>query len=114
MKYIKIYIRIITIIFITTFITSSLSYLNIINEKTQILSNNIIILVTLLIEGFILGKKKEEKGFLEGIKIGSIISITFLLLRLLIKKNIIIEKILFYFLIIISSTIGSIIGINKK
>ena len=56
MKYIKIYIRIITIIFITTFITSSLSYLNIINEKTQILSNNIIILVTLLIEGFILGK----------------------------------------------------------
>lgn len=114
MKYLKIYSYTFIAIIISILIIASLSYINVISDYTSYIIKDIILLIIVAISSLFLGKKKEKKGYLEGLKFGSLISLTLLLLRIIIKRNIILKKILFYLLIIISSIFGSIIGINKK
>ena len=114
MKYLKTYLKIIMAIIIGTIVIVTLSYLNIISENTfKVLKKGIILLI-LLIEGINLGKKIKKNGYIEGIKLGGIVSLTFLVIGLLINKGITIEKIIFYITMIVITTIGSIIGVNKK
>ena len=114
MKYFKNILIILTTLVINTIIFGSLSYINIINEKVLFFIQYIMLFITLFIEGYYLGKNKDKNGYIEGLINGSIISISFIIINLLTKRDFNIYKLLFYLLIIVVSMLSSILGINKK
>ena len=61
-----------------------------------------------------LGKSTTKKGYLAGLKLGLIISIIFLSLNLIVFKSFQFKNIIYYLIIIITSIIGSMLGIQKK
>ena len=117
MKYLKIIIK--STLFTTgsilllTFLITILNYLDIINGKTLNISKIIIPLFSLNICGYIMGKYATKNGWLEGLKIGLII-VAIIFIYNIIFENISLKDIIFYLALISSSTLGSMIGINKK
>ena len=101
-------------ILILTLITTLLNYFDIINNKILNIINFIIPLFSLALGGYIIGKNSTKNGWLEGVKIGIIFVIIILILNLIFIHNINFKDLIFYCLLILSSIIGSIIGINKK
>ncbi len=75
----------------------------------------IAMILTLFVIGFNFGKKAEKKGYLEGLKIG-IVFIFFLLLInfLFYRTGFSLERLIYYLVLILSSVLGSMVGINKK
>ena len=64
---------------------------------------------------FILGKKSDNKGYLEGIKFGLITTILFLIISFLaFDQGVTISSFIYYLILIITSSIGSMFGINKR
>lgn len=61
------------------------------------------------------GKKATSKGYLEGLKIGaSLIFILIVINLLFYRTGFSLERFVYYIVLILSSTCGSMIGINKK
>lgn len=114
MKYTKIIIKTLIVIIICSLLLGTLSYFDIINENTLKILQITIIFLYLFYNSYILGKNKQNKGYLEGLKYGSIISLIFILFSLLFRRNFTFYKLLYYILIILISVCGSILGINKK
>ena len=86
----------------------------------DILSNNvfkyfkiIILLISCIISGIFIGKKSNNKGYLKGI-IFSLIIIFIFFISSLFLNGFKIYQLVYYLIIIITTTIGSMIGINKK
>ena len=86
----------------------------------DILSNNImkylkivIILFSTFLSGFYIGFKSNNKGYINGLKCSLIIIGIFLLSSLLIKEFKF-TSIIYYLIIIIVITLGSMLGINIK
>ena len=113
MSYIKAIFFNVLELFILLFIITILYYFNLINEKTFSILKLIIILFSIFINSFILGKNTKKKRYIEGIIYG-IILITILLLLTIILSKIKIKLLIFYPLILITSILGSIIGKTKK
>ena len=113
MKYVKNLGIIILPIVIINILLIILSYFNVYNFNLEITS----IIVTLLccfIGGYYIGKRLKSKAFIEGAKNGLIVAVLFLIIRLIFVKNINYLRIIYYLFMIIITTIGSILGINKK
>lgn len=71
--------------------------------------------ILFFIIGFLVGKKATHKGYLEGIKISlSLIFILIVINVLFYQTGFSLERTIYYFILILSSTMGSMIGINKK
>ena len=100
-------------LFISLFIITILYYFNILNDKSYEILKLIILLVTIFINSFLLGKTSKSKGYLEGIKYG-VLLIVLLLVFTLIMYKLQSKLLLFYPLILITSTLGSMIGNVKK
>lgn len=106
---------IISSILILTFIVALLSYFNIMGDKVVSIFKIIIPIVSLLIGGFYIGKRSIKKGFLEGLKIGLIFSILIAIFNYLgLGNSFKVKYLLFYLILIITSILGSMIGINRK
>ena len=119
MKYLKnlgiSFLYIIGFILILTFITTLLSYFNILSDKVTSIVKIIIPIISMFTGGFYIGKRSSKKGFLEGLKLGSIFSIILIIFNYLAVNNSFKFKyLLFYIILIISSILGSMIGINRK
>ena len=117
MKYLKklgfSLIYVISTILVLTFITTLFSYFNILNNKVISIIKIIIPIISMLIGGFYIGKRSLKKGFLEGLKLGSIFSLVLIIFNYLAFDNSFKFKyLLFYLIIIVSSILGSMIGIN--
>lgn len=91
-----------------------LNYTRLFTYSTIVKFNYICVSIILLIFGILTGRKCDKKGYIEGIKLGSIISIALLILNIIFLRTFSLKIFLYYILIIISFTIGSIIGINLK
>ena len=91
-----------------------LYYFNIIGQNTNKVLKIIAILINIFISSFILGKNTIKKGYLEGIKLALIIIPIFIIISLLTSSKIEIKAILYYMIILITSILGSMIGINKR
>lgn len=72
-----------------------------------------IILIS-FITGIITGIIKKEKGLLNGLIIGTSITMVFILLSIIFKSKITLYNIIYYLIIILTTTLGSIIAVNKK
>lgn len=119
MKYLKklgfSFLYIIGTILISTFIITFLNYFNIISDKVISIFKILIPIVSLFIGGFYIGKKSNSKGYLEGLKLGLLFSIFLLIFNFLAFSNSFkLKYLLFYIIIITSSILGSMIGINRK
>ncbi len=72
------------------------------------------ILILFLI-GFSWGRHAEKKGYLEGLKIGCSIILLLIFINLIFwRTGFSIERMIYYIVLILSSTLGSMLGINKK
>jgi len=119
MKYLKnigiSFLIMLGIIIISSLILTTLNYFDIFNKSTISIFKILIIVITYFIGGLLIGKKSIKKGWLEGLKFGLIVSIILILFNILGLSQEFNLKLIFYYLILISSTIlGSMIGINKK
>lgn len=74
----------------------------------------IIPIFSLALGGFILGKGATKHGYLEGLKLGLIITTLILIGNLIFNQNINLKDFIFYLSLIISSMFGSMFGINTK
>ena len=114
-KYLKSLLYIFVSIFILSIIIGTLSYFNIINNLTINILELFTIIISTFIGGIYLGKNCLKNGYLEGLKIGLItIIILFLFSFLGYNQSINLSTLFFYIIILISSILGSVIGINKK
>lgn len=97
-----------------TFINTLLNYIKLYNNKTYTIIEFIILLISYLIAGYIIGKKTNKKAWLEGLKLSILFIIILLTFNL--TQGIIfnIKTIIYYLIIVITTIIGSIIGIQKK
>lgn len=100
-------------ILILTLIMTFLNYFNILPDKIVSIINIIIISITSLIGGIYLGIKSNKGGYKNGIVLGLIYSVILILLDL-IFFDFKIKYLLFYIIIIISTMLGSMIGIQKN
>ncbi|MBR3229975.1 MAG: TIGR04086 family membrane protein [Bacilli bacterium] len=98
---------------ILTIILTAFNYFNLLNYKIINTFKLIIPICSIFIGGYLIGKKSEKKGWLEGIKFSLIISILLFLITILLNKFKL-EYLLYLVIIAVSGTLGSIIGINKK
>lgn len=98
-----------------TFLITILNYFNIINPLFTNILNIIIPIVSLFIGGLLIGRESNNKGYLEGIKFGSIYALFIILYNILmVNSKFNFKIILLCIILIISAMIGSMIGINKK
>ena len=90
-----------------------LFYFNIFNAGIIKILKFMTPIIAIAINSYILGKKSIKKGFLEGLKLGGIISILFLIISI-ITKVFNYESLIYYLVIILASVLSSMFGINRK
>lgn len=114
-KYLKSFMYIFISILVLSIIVGTLNYFNIFSTKVSHVFEVISIIISMFIGGIYLGRKSNKRGYLEGIKMG-IVMIIFVLLFSYLAFSITpkLSSLIFYAIILISSILGSVIGINKK
>lgn len=105
---------IIAITLVSILLLTILNYFSIIGSKTVTFLEIVISFISTFIGGFIVGKKSNQKGWLEGLKFGGIFLIFIIILNLILKNDIELKNIIYYIIILFSAIFGSIIGINKN
>lgn len=103
------------LILILTFIITLFNYIGIFSLNMVNIFSYVIPFISFLIGGFLLGKKSINKGWLEGLKLGLIsIFILFIFNFLAFNQGYSISNIILYIIVLVSNTLGSMLGINKK
>ena len=110
-NYLKSYGYLIGLTIIMTLILSIIN--NFINTPLNIVKV-IISIISILISSIILGRNTKEKAYIEGIKFSVIYLALTTIIKLILKSNINIKTIIIYLILIFTSIIGSMIGINTK
>lgn len=95
------------------FIMSLFSYFNIIKGNTLEYFKLTIIFISIFVSSLYLGFKSNSKAYIEGIKYGFLISSIIFIMSLLFK-SFKLSNMVYYLIIILTSSLGSSIGINKK
>lgn len=93
---------------------TTLYYFNLISPTTYKVLKITIFLINIFISAYILGKKAKTKGYLEGIKLSSIIIPLLFILTVLTNSPLKLRIIIYYLIIIFTALLGSMIGINRK
>lgn len=101
-------------IVISLLLITTLYHFNLISSNIYQALKFVLLLANILISGIILGKKTTSKGYLEGIKLGLFLIILFTLLTLLTGESLKLRILLYDMIILITSILGGMIGINKK
>lgn len=113
-KYLKPTLFVLGGILIYLFALSLLHYAGTLTLKTIGSINFAVAALVSLLAGLRRGKKTSKKGYLEGLKLGGIIVLILFIMNLILYRSFSLYAFLYYFLILVSTTIGSMIGINLK
>lgn len=115
LKYLKVLIYILVPVLILNFILSLLYYFNLIGSGIINYLKLFVVIIAMLIGGVYIGRRTSKNGWLEGLKVGAeVIVLFFIVSYLAFDKGINIKTIIYYFILIAASILGSMIGINKK
>ena len=115
MNYIKALIISFLGILIMTLLTTLLYYFDVISTNVGSIFNIITPILFILIGTIYLGIKTEKKGWLAGIKYSLLFLILISLINIIFyHKDYQLINILYYLIIIMTSILGSMIGINIK
>lgn len=101
------------IITISTIFITLFNYFNVFSSSVISGLKLAVPLVGIFISSFILGSKSNKLGYVEGLKFGIIIVIIFLIISLL-SNSFIVKSLIYYAILILCSTFGAMVGINKK
>lgn len=110
-KYIKPTIIFLSSLIIIPFVLTILNLLKLETNKTFII---IISSILMFVIGIILGRKSNNKGYLKGLLFSSISVLLLTILSLILKFTLNISSVIYYIILLISTTFGSMLGINKK
>ena len=113
-NYIKFSIINILYIIISIFILRIFNYFELLNNNIIDTLKLLIVLISVFINSYIIGKNSKNKGYLEGLKFGSIFIIFILLYNLLFINQFTFKILIYYLLILVTSIVASTIGINRK
>jgi len=114
-KFLFSYLFIIIIFLIMIFLITLMNYFDVLSGSFSMIFKMIIPIVSMLIGSIYLGRKSKEKGYLEGIKLGVVFVVVLFLFSFLgLDKSINTTRIIYYLIIIVSSMLGSMIGIQKN
>ena len=115
LKYLKALLYMLISIVVFSFLLSTLNYFDIIGNGIMSVFQIMTMIVSMFVGGFYIGKNSSSKGYLQGLKIGGIaFAILFLLNFWFFGNGFSLEKLLFYLIVMVSSVIGSVVGINKN
>ena len=101
-------------IFILSLLLTTFYYFNLINSNVYNILKLAIIIFVLFINSIILGKKAPKYGLLEGLKLGTFFLIIMLVITSLTKTNFSIRTFIYSIIILLTTGVGGVIGINKK
>lgn len=114
-KYLKTLIYILVPILLLNTFLSLLYYFNLVGNGTINYLKLFIVAISMLIGGIYIGSKASKKGWLEGLKIGlEVIIILFVISYLAFDQGVNIKTVIYYFILLASSMLGSMVGINKR
>lgn len=91
-----------------------LAILNLMGLKTYHILVLIVMLITALISGLLVGRKLQKRGYLNGLILGIVLCFILLILGLFGKNHYGLNTFIYYLIIIIGTTFGSMIGVQKK
>lgn len=119
MKNIKTYLNYLGIslisILVGLLVISTLYYFDILSNNIVSYIRVIYMMLVIFIISFILGKNTDKNGYLAGIKFGLMNIISFLIFGLIFfRDGLQLRLILYDFILLFISILGSMIGINKK
>ena len=116
MKYIKTIIFEIILIISMLIISTILYYFDITSNNINNVINIVIFILIFILTGIYIGKKSNKKFYLEGIKISGINILIFILFTLIFRLGFGFKNILYYLIIILLTSFGSILGslLKKK
>ncbi|MDD2435842.1 MAG: TIGR04086 family membrane protein [Bacilli bacterium] len=98
-----------------TLLITLFNYFNILSYKVVVVFKIIIPVLSLFVGGFILGKKSSNKGWLEGLKYGILVIVIFSIINyIFLKTGFKIQDLIYYLILIMSGTFGSMVGISNK
>ena len=112
-KYLKSIIWSISIIIISTIIVTILNYFNILNGIILQVIELLIPIIAILVGSYTLGKASNNKGYIEGLKYGTLWIVILIVINL-VTKSVTWITILYLVIILSVSIFSSILGINKK
>lgn len=97
-----------------TFISTLFNYINLFGNTFINVLKVIIPIISLFVGGFVIGKRTGKKGWLEGIKL-SLIFLAFLTIfnYLALDFSMSPKTLIYYIILVIATTFGSMIGVNK-
>lgn len=101
------------IVFLSVVFINIFYYYNLINENIYRFLKLLSVIVSVFFGGFILGRKSNYKGYLDGLVLG-IIMISILFILSILFSGLQVKLLLYYLVILTSSTLGGTIGIRKK
>lgn len=92
---------------------NTMYYYDIVNNNIVKFLKIFVVVISSFISGIIRGYNSINKGYINGIKLSIIVIITLLIISLILGEfNI--KDIIYYIIIALSITFGSMIGINKR
>ena len=112
-NYLKSMVYTLSIILISTIIITIFNYFNILNGIVLKVIMLLIPIIGIFVGSFKIGKVSSKKGYIEGIKYSIIWIVIFLIINIL-AKDIKLNDIIYFLLIILTSTSASMLGINRK
>ena len=112
-KYLISFLYFIITFLIFIFIFTLLYYYDFISNTFMKYVKYIILIISLILGSYKIGIQSNNKGYQKGLIFGSIIIILFIIISL-ITNSFKISNFIYYLLILIISTIGSMLGILRK
>lgn len=97
-----------------TLILTILSYFDLLGDTVVNIIKLLITIISVAVGGYMIGQSSIKKGWLSGLKLAGIIIVLLFLLTLIFRLGLSLRSILYYAIILASSTAGSMIGISLK
>ncbi len=110
----KIIVTTILSIIILGFILTTLYYFDIISNNIYNIMKMVIVLLSLFINAFFLGKNSSKYGLVEGLKLGAIVLIIMFIMKIFTSSSFDIRTVIYSIIILLTTSIASVIGINRK
>lgn len=100
---------------VLTVLITVLNYFDLLGLKTYNALKVLVPSISLFIGALVLGNKTEKKGYLGGLKFGAIFIFFLLLFKVIFYNDTFkISIIVYYLILLLSSMLGAMIGINTK
>ena len=112
-KYLKGLLFFLVPFLVLTLLITILYYFDILNNQIIKYFKIVIVILSCLLGGFIIGRNSTSKGYLNGIKLSGIIIVTLLIFNLILG-GFKWYHLVYYLIILVTTTIGSMLGISLK